>query len=1590
MLCFQCREIRHNAGGSCPECGSTLVTPSIERLQRFVSLVKVRVVRDAIDAWQAQEVVDAITAERLRFELDESERLKQASANEEKRREKEARQEEARRTREEAEARQTEQREEAARMAVLAAPATQDFEPKVLETEHEPTRDESHDGLAALVALEQGGGIDKAVLYERVGWLIGFMLVLAGSIYGVREAWLALDETGRDLTIGGAFFAYHAAFIGMGALIARKGPRAGRVLSAIGTSLLPVAAVAFMHLLADNWRVGLLAGSVFLAASYGMTRIVARRFALTFPHTLSLVVTVPLTGILALAIAPGDAAIRFCLPIAALALFWFATRRALTEEPEASGILVVPFFAGYFAVALELMALTSIAPDDNTFSLTWRTAGTTFAAWLALWLCALSWTAFSLSTHGKLQALLPKWSAPTSVAAVALTLAANVAMVTTLLDPDDVPMRAALLIGATAAAVSVATSFQAAQWSLWIILLGMPQVALMAALLARAVEPENAALWPGFSACVVAAFVPTMLSSFKDQVKLAVRIEILILTGVLFVLCISSATSIAIPYIAGAGIVAIWMLSGEREHESWHYAAALFAASAIVVRTTGPVHMAVALFLAAAMFGGWPLRMSSARAGSARQDIAWLLLMLVALPVMQSSDRATVLAGLVASGALLILTVRDRSVFTTSGAWALLTVSVFAWRAPQSVAQIGVTLTALGTALALISASLRNRTEIPDTIARRAVGDRAPLPWSRLHRYAIADSAAAASFMLTVFGLLATTLWLADRREWDRDTATLAAVFAIVTCVLAFATFAWRGTFATLVAAGAAISVAAISHRIGHPLPPHVVGRNLTLIGLALCGVAALTQRFSLPLAVWLERPSAAKTYHWAPHGGVIALTTLLLYDAWHTGAPTMLRALAVVPPLMCLGPAIMLALIQRSLKQPALAYLTTLCLIPTVALIATQRGLMGPEMFPIDPAVGPFVPPGVDAISWMSAPAYLPDALTPRQFFAPALIAVSVLASVFTVALSFTSDKLREPRFTWLASSVTLCALTVFTASLGASSALAAWIVLGACVLGSFRTRYLRATLPLAAMGVVHAQAQALEVFPLWSGPAMGAISLFVLVPLLRRRETHETPRLIGIEMLVLLTSAAAIAYALAAGGASGLSTPMISEAQAVLAAVVSAGDLPLQSYALPLTLLLIAGTAQGIARLGLEPRSGAWGFLGVAGVTLFAVLTLLWRIKVGVGPRDFDLVAGTQTPFALGAALGIAHVLTSLDMRARPNLFRGERAARTAVIAAIAIAILLELSDLGTARANHAFLEAGLAAIGVVFFVTAHAAIRERSPFALDVAQTSIVGAYAFVRSVAITEVSPRTDAIFTMGLGFLLVGATILARRSNLPPLAASLKRFSAVLPLALPFVVSPQEDFDAAFAGAGAAVLYGVLGWVENSRFLGTLGAACANLTLVLLALSQGARGVEVYCAPLGLLMIMTAHIYGNTIQHDTRVKIRFIGTALIYVPSAAAIVWQVGDARDPIYALGFAGACLFAVGLGMLLHIRAYLFMGLGFLALDLVSLIVRAAQGSRAVGFVVLSLAGLSILATMVVLTLKRAEISAFVVKIRHRLRTWD
>lgn len=1710
MLCLQCLEVRD--GTVCAVCGDELVVAERQHLEVFIQSKVTREVSARVEAWTRGGVVAAAAAAAMAESLVADQRRAQAVQEQrrEERKRREAAAAEAARERAEAEAAAAVERERAEAHARAKREAAErkaaeeraeaerraeseqrrrvphpDPLPRAEEGEAEGdarqrarqrrrsrgrdplprardgegssvelATDSAHPvagALAALSELDQPDGPGfQTTAAENVGWFIGALLVLGGSIYGVREAWLAFGPVGRYLSVGGAAFAYHAAFVGLSALLYRRSRSAGRVLAGIGVALLPVAAVSFTHLLAANRSTGALAGVLFVAGAALALRFVARRFDLS-PIPVWAAFLPPLAAMLPLGVLAEDSPARFVLALVGVAAYAAAGRFVAQKNTHDAALLFVLAGGAYAASALEVMAITTSELDDPT-TLVWRTGGLTFGTWLGTWIVSFGAATVAAWTRGHLKERFERLASVSIVGGLGLASVAAISVVLTLLDRSATPDRVTLLIGAAACALAAVTTVRATALVPASHYLLLPLVTLAAAVAGRVLFPDggDATYWALAAGVVVAAALVSFDSFFSSAKRWPLRATIVALMAA----CVVFAAAVAPPTFAwsiialGALFAAAAHAAAFREHIVWHYVGALAAGVSIVAAANnanvaalaGP--MAQLSFLPAALLTGLGAAYSvsaltpSPRHRHAFADLALVLLVCglcaacTYLPAASSpwimADAPRVLGSftvvMVAAVLLVWRAFVDRSPVPSALGFAGFAGAAVFFAMPANPGDTTLVLGAMALAAALVAALFRAGGVTP------LKGDGAIYfhlfrnPFTRPGRAAIADGAALVSLGLSAVAVLVNLMWFTTLREGDRDFAIDGGACVILTLVIAFGSRAFsayglRGSVATLWTAAGVIAIVAVTNRIGRPLPPHVVALNLSVIGTMLWAAGALLRRYGPALGRLLDNEADGFLYHWIPHVGALALAALLTYDAYAVGIGSWVRAASVTPPLFFWGPALLVVLVARTTGWRPLAFASPPLVILGAGVLIAQGHLVGPVLQSVNPPSGPWVFPDWLAsvpqpwLTFLDDSAYL-GARSAKELFGAVELGWSIAAigGALLLLLGAEVAAVRERAGTfvfgrskhyqlWLLELVSLALLVGLIAAFFTTSRSAALVALIAAIVGTIATRDFAGFVPLALLCLTHADAQARETVPPWTGIASAFVGWLVVAAAELRHRAQKRVPWAPMRVLVALSCWAGAIYAMATGGAP---KPLLEGPGVAFASLLGAGNpstLTLELFAAALFIGMLGSEA--VARQAEREKqlsaAANWG-RGAAAVAalLSLVLLLVWALSSGTLTRVWDSVAWSDGFFARGAlALSVAvlliHVSARFDQARAPAVAFGERIARDGAL--LATAALLFVQAVGRSPVlpdpmRTAML--GVLALAILAAVSVHAAWKERSARHLYVVQTAIVSAYGLVRTLAATSLRPEHDALFALCLGFLLLGATVLARRHGAPDVAKATRRFAALLPLMMLFVLPWQASFENALFAAGAGALYSALGWVEHSKIFGTFGAVCVNLGLFVVALWQGARGVEVYFAPFGLFVIALGHLFAKDLPHAGRNTLRFLGSILLYAPAAVQIVMQVGDAADPMYAYAFAGVCLLGIGLGMMLQIRAYLALGTLFLFTDVVAGLVRASQRSQRVGFFVLSATGLMILGGMVFFTVKKAEVLRVLEAFRRKLRTWD
>jgi hypothetical protein len=219
-----------------------------------------------------------------------------------------------------------------------------------------------------------------------------------------------------------------------------------------------------------------------------------------------------------------------------------------------------------------------------------------------------------------------------------------------------------------------------------------------------------------------------------------------------------------------------------------------------------------------------------------------------------------------------------------------------------------------------------------------------------------------------------------------------------------------------------------------------------------------------------------------------------------------------------------------------------------------------------------------------------------------------------------------------------------------------------------------------------------------------------------------------------------------------------------------------------------------------------------------------------------------------------------------------------------------------------------------------------------------------------------------------------------------------RFAAlVLPVLSVLLLGHQASHFNAAVVFGVAVAFTGLSALEGrGQLAGALAAVAYNLAITLLWLQQGiggAGGIQYYVIPAGLTLIAAARVWKHELGPAWNARLRSIGSLSIY----AAAAWPaLASIEQTGYLLWCLGLCVGGALAGVLLRVRAYLYVGTACFVITLVGNVVRYGIHHAILRAAFLTLLGLLLLGGLVLFSIKREQLLARYRKYRALLAEWD
>jgi hypothetical protein len=189
---------------------------------------------------------------------------------------------------------------------------------------------------------------------------------------------------------------------------------------------------------------------------------------------------------------------------------------------------------------------------------------------------------------------------------------------------------------------------------------------------------------------------------------------------------------------------------------------------------------------------------------------------------------------------------------------------------------------------------------------------------------------------------------------------------------------------------------------------------------------------------------------------------------------------------------------------------------------------------------------------------------------------------------------------------------------------------------------------------------------------------------------------------------------------------------------------------------------------------------------------------------------------------------------------------------------------------------------------------------------------------------------------------------------------------------------------------AGLLYGLIALSRRSFGWALLGALATNAGLwALLSHHQVPAAVhpQAWAIPLALIVLVSEHVNRARLRPEVTSGMRYLGICMIYVASAADL-FIAGVGESVWLPVILAALCLAGLIAGVLFRVRAFLYLSIGFLLLDVFAMIWYAAVDREqtwiwyASGIVL----GGMIIALFAILEKKRNNVR----ELMGRLREWD
>jgi hypothetical protein len=422
-------------------------------------------------------------------------------------------------------------------------------------------------------------------------------------------------------------------------------------------------------------------------------------------------------------------------------------------------------------------------------------------------------------------------------------------------------------------------------------------------------------------------------------------------------------------------------------------------------------------------------------------------------------------------------------------------------------------------------------------------------------------------------------------------------------------------------------------------------------------------------------------------------------------------------------------------------------------------------------------------------------------------------------------------------------------------------------------------------------------------------------------------------------------------------------------------------RSLAQTATLALVALALLEAAWAGVE-RTGPIGWLERTTLVLtvcsilapiYGLLLPLWLLEESGWPKQgwrASLGLGALALLLLGATLAQEVWLTEPGLRMllpAPIVLAGAAGVVLLILVCLSLAVVPDLDPLSLSeRGRMGYVYAG---------------------------ELLLVALFAHLRLAAPAWFTGRLGEYWTfavLGLAFVGAGLGEIFGRMKLRVLAEPLRYTGLFLP-AIPVLIfwsRPEGEHAPLWFLIG--LFYGTFSVVWWSLAFAALGALAVHVGLWLVLHQQGKAFLEhpqLWLVPFASTLLLGAHLNRDRLTRQQLFALRWAALTVLYLASASEMFLAGLGPDQPMWRpLVLLGLSLVGVFAGMLLRVRAFLFLGTAFVALGVFALIWHAATTKSWVWQVAGIVLGLLIIVLFAIFEKRRND----VLHLLEKLREWE